>query len=199
MAWAHICVDMQRLFAEKTPWHTPWMARIVPTVHALVAAHPAETIFTRFIPVRRPQDAAGAWRIFYERWESVTLDRLDDDLVELMPELQPFVPPASVVDKRVYSPWFEPALHDALSRRNADTVVVSGGETDVCVLATVLGAIDRGYHVVVAKDALCSSRDETHDALIALYEQRFHEQIVALPTEEILAAWAASDPAVPKR
>ena len=24
----HICVDMQRLFAEDTPWRTPWMRRL---------------------------------------------------------------------------------------------------------------------------------------------------------------------------
>ena len=29
---AHLCVDMQNLFAEETPWHTPWMARVLPVV-----------------------------------------------------------------------------------------------------------------------------------------------------------------------
>ena len=193
MTWAHICVDMQRLFADRTPWHTPWMKRIVPEVRALVAAHPGETIFTRFIPARRPQDATGAWRTFYERWASVTLDRLDDALIELVPELRSFVPPATVVDKSVYSPWFGTALQTILSSRHVDTVVVSGGETDVCVLATVLGAVDLGYHVIIAKDALCSSRDDTHEALVALYEKRFHEQMDARSTADILAAWNASD------
>jgi hypothetical protein len=34
---------------------------------------------------------------------------------------------------------------------------VGGVGTDVCVLAAVLGAVDRGYRVVVPTDALCSS------------------------------------------
>ena len=52
----HLCVDMQNMFAEETPWHTPWMKRVLPVVAALVERHPDRTIFTRFIP---PDDAGG--------------------------------------------------------------------------------------------------------------------------------------------
>jgi nicotinamidase-related amidase len=31
---AHLCLDMQNLFAEKTPWHTPWMRRVAPATRA---------------------------------------------------------------------------------------------------------------------------------------------------------------------
>jgi spore maturation protein CgeB len=41
--------------------------------------------------------------------------------------------------------------------------VISGGETDVCVLAAVMDAVDAGYRVVLAADALCSVSDESHD------------------------------------
>jgi hypothetical protein len=67
------------------------------------------------------------------------------------------------------------SLRDARARLT-DTLVISGGETDVFVLA-VLGAGDLGYRVVLATDALCSSSDETHDALLTSYESRFSEQI----------------------
>jgi nicotinamidase-related amidase len=67
--------------------------------------------------------------------------------------------------------------------------VVTGGETDVCVLATILGAVDRGYRVIVAADAVCSSADQTYDAMMFLYHSRFGEQIETAPTAEILDAW----------
>lgn len=35
------------------------------------------------------------------------------------------------------------------------------------------GAIDRGFRVIVVTDAVCSSADETHDATMALYTNRF--------------------------
>lgn len=67
----------------------------------------------------------------------------------------------------------------------------TGSATDVCVLATVLGAVDRGYRVVVATDAICSSADETHDASVRLYNSRYGEQVETAATSEILAHWKA--------
>lgn len=28
----HLCLDMQRRFADATPWHPPWMSRVLPVV-----------------------------------------------------------------------------------------------------------------------------------------------------------------------
>ena len=89
----------------------------------------------------------------------MTVDRLGEEMVELSPALRRFVPPALVIDKWIYSPWLGSDLDRKLKARGIDTVIVSGGETDVCVLATVLGAIDLGYRVIVATDAICSSAD----------------------------------------
>ena len=47
----------------------------------------------------------------------MTLERLGRDMVELVPELACFVPPAEVIDKRVYSPWFDTDLHERLQSR----------------------------------------------------------------------------------
>jgi nicotinamidase-related amidase len=185
----HICVDMQRLFAEGTDWHTPWMERVLPNAHRLVAAHPARTVFTRFIPADEPGQGRGTWRRYYEKWESMTVSRLGREMVELVPELERFVPPAQVIDKKVYSPWLEGKLDDVLRGTKIDTLVVSGGETDVCVLATVLGAVDRGYRIVVATDALCSSTDETHDAMMTLYHNRYGQQVETVTTDIILENW----------
>jgi hypothetical protein len=96
-------------------------------------------------------------------------------------------PPAAIVDKRVYSPFTEPSLLGLLRERGADSLVITGAETDVCVLAAVLDAVDLGYRVVLASDALCSSSDQTHDALMTLYRERFSEQIEMAETASILA------------
>jgi nicotinamidase-related amidase len=44
------------------------------------------------------------------------------------------------------------------------------------VLATVLDAVDLGFRVILVEDALCSSFDQGHDALMTLYRNRFSEQ-----------------------
>lgn len=129
------------------------------------------------------------WAKYYTRWASVTLENIDPHLVELLPSLARFVPPARVLDKKVYSPWVDGQLDAMLRGSDVNTIVITGGETDVCVLATVLGAMDRGYRVVLVADAICSSADNTHDALMELYNNRFSEQVESVSMEEVLANW----------
>lgn len=76
-----------------------------------------------------------------------------------------------------------------LSSAGIDTLVVTGGETDVCVLATVMGAIDRGYRVVLPSDAIYGSADETHDAMSSIYRSRFGQQLTVCTTQDVLDHW----------
>jgi nicotinamidase-related amidase len=99
------------------------------------------------------------------------------------------VPPALVVDKPVYSAFSQSGLYDLLVGKGIGTVVVSGAETDVCVLATVLSAVDCGFRVVIVEDALCSSSDEGHDALMTMYRTRLQEQIDVVKAEELFDLW----------
>jgi nicotinamidase-related amidase len=185
----HLCCDMQRMFAEDTEWHMPWMPRVVPLVRRIAESHANQTVFTRFIPASRPGEGSGTWKHYYQRWPSMTLERLSPGAIDLVPDLARLVPPAQVVDKHVYSPWMDTTLHVMLQGRGVDTLVITGSETDVCVLATVLGAVDRGYRVVVASDAICSSADETHDASLRLYQGRYGQQVELATTEQIVMHW----------
>ena len=185
----HLCIDMQRMFAEATPWHTPWMPRVLPRVEQIAALHAERTVFTRFIPPRRAADMPGTWQRYYERWREMTLDELDPSLLDLVPELARFAPPARVIDKHFYSPLIERDLPAYLREHAVDALVMTGTETDVCILAAVLSAVDRGYRVVVVKDAICSSSDATHDALLTLYTGRFSQQIEVADVATVLSSW----------
>lgn len=185
----HLCVDMQRLFGPGGPWTVPWAQKVLPAIEELCASHADKTLFTRFIPASRPGKGPGSWSRYYRRWAEVTLVNIDRNLLELMPSLARYAPPAKILDKRVYSPWTEGRLDTLLSGSDIDTLVITGGETDVCVLATVLGAVDRGFRVILITDAICSSVDETHDALMELYRSRFSEQVEIAQTEEVLRVW----------
>lgn len=185
----HLCVDMQRIFGPGYPWAMPWMERVTPAIERLCARHAERTLFTRFIPAARPGEGHGTWRRYYQRWADITLENLEADAVRLDPGLERFVPPAKVLDKHVYSPWTEGRLDALLSGSDVDTLVITGGETDVCVLASALGGIDRGYRVVLVGDALCSFVDETHDALMELYLTRFTEQLEVATADEVLESW----------
>lgn len=185
----HLCVDMQCLFTGSSPWAMPWFERVLPNVCMLVEQQPSHTVFTRFIPPLSPEKSGGAWTRYYNKWHCMTLDQLSPEDVNLVAELELFVPPARVVDKSVYSPWHFTQLHQNLQQSNIDTLLVSGGETDVCVLATVLGAVDLGYRVILISDAVCSSSDEAHDAMQSFYAGRLSLQVETAETQVVLSNW----------
>jgi nicotinamidase-related amidase len=178
---------MQRQFAEDTPWRVPWMERVSPQICELVSRQADQTIFTRFMPPLNAGEAHGMWRPYYEKWWMMTREHLPSEMFDIVPELARFIPPATVFDKQTYSPWIDGRLDQSLRSQKVDTIVLTGGETDVCVLATALGGIDRGYRVIVLSDAVCSGADETHDASIKLLEDRFSVQLELVTTEEYLS------------
>nr|WP_280173997.1 isochorismatase family cysteine hydrolase [Rhizobium sullae] len=184
--WIHLCIDMQRMFSEDTPWHVAWMREVSPEIVELARSHPDRTVFTRFIPPRRPEDLPGMWRTYYEKWRMMTMEHLDPQMIDLVPALKALVPPARVFDKMTYSPWVCGRLHRMLSEEGVGTVVLTGGETDVCVLAAALGAIDLGYRAILLRDAVCSGADETHDASLELLGGRFSVQLDVTTTEKFL-------------
>jgi len=186
---AHLSLDMQNLFAEETAWKTPWMARVLPMVTSIATHRPERTIFTRFIPPRYPEEAPGVWRRYYERWHQFTQAEADPHLFQLVPELAKFVPPAKVVDKSVYSPFHGQALLRILQTWEIDTLIVTGAETDVCVGASVFAAMDYGFRVILVRDAVCGSADETHDALMKVYADRFSQQVELVDAAVVLRHW----------
>jgi nicotinamidase-related amidase len=184
----HLCLDMQVMFGPGGVWPTPWMQRVLPHVVQLAERLPQRTVFTRFIPPMQGEDMPGMWREFYRKWPQVTRHRLGPENLELVPELRRFTPPATVFDKLVYSAFADGRLAALLAGRGVSTLLVSGAETDVCVLATVLAAVDHGYRVVLVTDAICSSSDEGHDALMQMYTRRFDVQIELASTEGAIEA-----------
>ena len=187
----HVVVDMQRVFAEATDWRVPAIAEVTQPVLALVQAHPRETVFTRFMTPSSIENATGDWQRFYARWQSVTRDRMDAAMFDLMEPFAGFVPPAEVCNKTTFSAFASADFAASLARRGTETLILSGVETEVCVLATALDAVDRGLHVVLATDGLTSGSAAGHSAALEAVYPRFDQQIESATTAAILAAWPA--------
>jgi nicotinamidase-related amidase len=185
----HVVIDMQRLFAEQTAWYTPAFEGILPNVVALSKARPAETVFARFMVPQSAEDATGRWKTYYRRWPSVTLDELDVAMLDLVAPLTAIAAPGSIVDKETYSVFGSPGFTARLQGSATDTLIFSGVETDVCVYASVLDAVDAGYRVILAEDALASGDLKAHAMVIEILAPRLSEQIEILTTEAILKLW----------
>ena len=186
----HACIDMQRLFAEESEWASPVVYEIAPRLCRIVAHASQLTLFTRFMTPERAEDANGQWQIYYRHWKSVLRSNVDTDLLDLIPPLRHFVPPARVIDKYAHSAFEAPIFQKTLDELGADTIIFTGVETDVCVLATALTAIDRGYRTILVSDGIASSSPPGHRASLESIYPRFDQQVELISTDALLKAWA---------
>ena len=185
----HLVIDMQRLFAEATDWQVQNFEAILPGCAALLHHAPDAAVFARFQTPASPEMASGMWKGYYRHWAGVTLDRIDPALLDVVEPLARLAPSAPVIDKPGYSVFSSPGFATLLAARDCRTLVLSGIETDVCVLSTVLEAVDRGLRVVVAQDAVTSGSTEGHIAALQILRSRFDLQVELADTAEIIAAW----------
>jgi nicotinamidase-related amidase len=185
----HLCLDMQNMIGPAGPWSARWAERVMPSVVSLIEHAPERTLFTRFIPPLNIPETDGAWRDFYEKWAGLTRSQVEPALLELMPPLPMFVPPAMVFDKARFSAFSALGLVEHIGKLQTDTIILSGAETEMCVLATALAGLDLGYRVVIARDAICSASDPCHDAVQRVYDERFTAQIRSLDVAKIRALW----------
>ncbi len=91
----------------------------------------------------KPVVAAGTW-------EAQVID-------ELKPQPQDYMIP-----KFRWSAFHQTYLDLALRSRKIDTLVISGGSTDVGVASTAYAARDLDYNLVIASDACTSPEEDNH-------------------------------------
>lgn len=187
---AHVVIDMQRLFAEGTAWHMPDLAAIIPNVRRLAEGFAGRNHFARFTVPHRAEDAPGRWKAYYRTWHLVTTAELDPAYMDVVPELADLVEPTRLIDKPTYSIFKVPGLAERLHGSGLRRLVFSGVETDACVLASVMGAIDAGFHTVVVTDAVASGAPEAHRAVLNLVLPRLSVQVEMLDADAVLARLA---------
>src|SRR5262245_1218542 len=91
-------------------------------------------------------------------------DKSSDVLAELNPS-----PDDYYIVKYRWSAFFQTYLDLALRARGIDTIIVSGGSTDVGVTATLYSGRDLDYNQIVVSDACGTSHDQrAHDTLMEL-------------------------------
>jgi ureidoacrylate peracid hydrolase len=91
-------------------------------------------------------------------------DKSSDVLADLEPQ-----PDDYYIVKYRWSAFFQTYLDLALRTRGIDTVIVSGGSTDVGVTSTLYSGRDLDYNMIVVTDACGTSHDQrAHDMLMEL-------------------------------
>lgn len=101
---------------------------------------------------------------------------------ETVEELRP-LPGELVVRKRWYDGFAGTPLDGALRARAVTSLVVTGTMTDICVLATVVGAFNREYRVSVVEDGVATLWPEIQRATLDIIKRAYGRVV---PTKEII-------------
>lgn len=184
-----VCVDMQRLFLEPGPWYCPAGLDVLPVAARLAKAAASHCVFTRFITVHDASEAHGQWRRYYQHWDAVTRSVIGDAAMDIHADLAAYATPARTFDKPGHDSFSSVEFSARIADEQPAAMVLFGIETDVCVLATAMSAVDRGMRVVIVTDAVASSDTASHDACLRLIYPRFDQQIELASCQDVLAAW----------
>ena len=161
---ALLVVDMQRAFLDPgESMEVPPARDIVPQIQTLLALFRKSklpVVFTEFtysedVPLlvglihpEHRRAAPGAPRGFGMPSSSCLAGEAN---VHVVPELMP-QPDELVVSKRNYDGFNGTALDQVLRARGVSHLVLTGTMTDICVLATVVGGMNREYRMTVVED-----------------------------------------------
>jgi nicotinamidase-related amidase len=85
-------------------------------------------------------------------------------------------------EKKSFSCVSEPSIKTALAQWNRKQIIVTGMETHVCVLQTVLELSEMGFQVFVVEDAVSSRKERDKDLAL----QRMQKSEVTLVTKEMV-------------
>lgn len=195
---AHVVVDLQRGFmAPGAPVEVPEAREIVANVNRISAALRAAGGRNVFLRMNLATTATPRWRDYMDHLGA----RVDRDAV-----LAAFAPGADdfalwddlevsetdlVVDKTRFSAFVPGAsrLHEELSSRRIDTLVVTGTLTNVCCESTARDAMQMDYRVRFVADATAALSDDIHNTTLANIDAHFGRVVW---TEDVLGALASS-------
>ena len=94
-----------------------------------------------------------------------------------------------VIDKRWYDAFAGSALDGALRARGVTSLVVTGTMTDICVLATVIGAFNREYRITVVQDAVATLWPDIQRATLDIVARAYGRVVSSKQVIDIIAAW----------
>ena len=173
---ALLVVDMQRGFVDagQAMEVPPAREQALPKIRALIDAFRAAgrpVVFTEFVYSEQAPLLVG--KLHPEHTKAVAASCHEDDpSVRTVDALKPR-PDELVVRKRWYDAFAGTPLDGALRAKGIDTLVVTGTMTDICVLATVVGAFNREYKVTVVDDAVATLWPEIQRASLDIIARAY--------------------------
>jgi ureidoacrylate peracid hydrolase len=198
---ALVVVDMQRGFVEPgQAMEVPPARETVPVIRALLEAFRGArlpVVFTAFVyspdvpllvgelhPEHTPA-APGGPRGFGAPSSCCLEGDPSAEIIEALTSREG----EPVIRKRWYDAFAGSELDGALRARGITSLVVTGTMTDICVLATVVGAFNREYRVTVVDDAVSTLWPEIQRATLDIIGRAFGRVVSSKTVIDTLTSW----------
>lgn len=152
MSRAVIVVDMIRGFCETGNLASPRLAGVIDCIRKLLEREWEQGSDLIFLADTHDEDDPE-----FEMFPPHCIEGSGEE--EVIPELQPYLEKAALVEKTRYSGFHETDLDHELERLDPEEVIVVGVCTDICVMHTVADLRNRDYPVTVVRDCV-----ETYDS-----------------------------------
>jgi nicotinamidase-related amidase len=114
--------------------------------------------------------------------------RIGSEAVEVVPELGQAESDIVVARMHGMTPFPGTSLDQILRNLGVTTVVATGQSVNIGVVGLVLGAVDRGYQVVVPPDAVAGVPREYAEAMM---ENTIAYLATLVTTDELIEIWSA--------
>jgi len=95
---------------------------------------------------------------------------------EIIPELKPEKNDI-VIEKKWYSGFVDTKLPEILKKMGADTLILTGVSTDICVQNNVASAYYSGYRTIVPRDCTASIDEESYELSLKYMKNIFGTEI----------------------
>jgi nicotinamidase-related amidase len=198
---ALLVVDMQRGFVDPgEALEVPQAREIVPAIQHLLAVFRSRrlpVVFTEFVYSERVPLLVGDLHPEHKPAQpgaptgfglpsSNCLE--GHPSAETIPALAPR-PDELVVRKHGYDAFHGTPLDGALRARGVTSLVVTGTLTDICVLASIVGAFNREYRVTVVEDAVATLWPEIQRATLDIIGRAFGRIVSSKDIASEVTAW----------
>lgn len=185
-----VAVDVQRLYRSFEPWALEDAERVATTIARIADATRCPLVCTRALLPSAAGVHRGPWAAYERRWASLAARvRAEPELLDPLPALAGRC--RATFDKHSYSAFEAPAFRDHVVAADPDPLVLAGIESDICVLATAFGAIDRNLPVWLVTDALAGPDPAAARGVLSALA-RMPDQVRLLDAETVIAELGAA-------
>lgn len=172
---ALIIIDMLNDFVTG-PLKCDRAQRIIPNIRRLIDAFHKHNL-----PVIFANDSHLETDFEMSRWGAHALSGTEG--AQVIPELAPLEKDI-IIEKHVYSSFFETPLDTILRSYKVDTVILTGLHSHLCVRHTAADAFFRGYKIIIPEDSVDAFNEENHESGIVYIKEYYAATITT--TSEII-------------